>query len=348
MFVDEVEIRVQAGGGGNGCLAFRREKYVPRGGPSGGDGGHGGSVVLESSERHNTLVHFRFNPEHRAKRGGHGLGSNCHGKNAPDIVLRVPVGTVAYDAATGELVADFDQPGQRHIVARGGKGGRGNARFATSTNRAPRRFEMGEPGEERRLRLELKLLAEVGLIGFPNVGKSTLVSVLSAARPKIANYPFTTLTPNLGVVVEPDGDDSFVVADIPGLIEGAHAGAGLGVQFLRHVERTRLLAHVVDVSEFSGREPELDFAVILEELRRFGAGLAEKPMVVVASKIDVAAPAKLEALRDLSRRLDLPMYPVSAVTGEGIAALKHGLAARLRQAREAAAAAPPPPSVAAL
>lgn len=349
MFVDEVEIRVQAGGGGNGCLAFRREKYVPRGGPSGGDGGRGGDVILKSSERHNTLVHFRFNPEHKAGRGGHGEGSNRKGRNGSDVILRVPVGTVVYDAGTGEQIADFDQPGQSAVIARGGQGGRGNARFATSTNQAPRRVEPGAPGEARRLRLELKLLAEVGLVGFPNVGKSTLISVLSAARPKIANYPFTTLTPNLGVVSLDDGE-SFVIADIPGLIAGAHAGAGLGIQFLRHVERTRLLAHVVDVSEFSGRDPVNDFAVIEEELRQFGGGLAEKPMVLVASKLDVASPAKLEALRGLSDRLGLPMYPVSAVTGEGVAALKRALAMRLREVRAAASAAtpgsPPPGAVA--
>ncbi|MGH9482458.1 MAG: GTPase ObgE, partial [Terriglobales bacterium] len=222
MFVDEVEIRVQAGGGGNGCMAFRREKYVPRGGPSGGDGGQGGDVILESSERHNTLVHFRFNPEHKAERGGHGEGSNRHGRNGRDVVLRVPVGTVVFDAASGEQLADLDRAGEHQVIARGGRGGRGNAHFATSTNQAPRRAEPGETGEARRLRLELKLLAEVGLVGFPNAGKSTLISVLSAARPKIANYPFTTLTPNLGVV-EMGPEESFVIADIPGLIEGAHA-----------------------------------------------------------------------------------------------------------------------------
>lgn len=332
MFVDEVEIRVQAGGGGNGCLAFRREKYVPRGGPSGGDGGNGGDVVMESSERHNTLVHFRFNPEHTAERGGHGEGSNCHGKNGRDVLLRVPVGTVVFDAASGEQILDFDQPGQRHVVAQGGRGGRGNARFATSTNQAPRRVELGQPGEARKLRLELKLLAEVGLVGFPNVGKSTLISVLSAARPKIANYPFTTLSPNLGVVRVGD-EESFVVADIPGLIAGAHAGAGLGTQFLRHIERTRVLAHLVDVSPESGRDAVQDVEVIEGELRAFGAGLAEKPALLVASKLDVADPAKLEALENLSRRRGMPLYSISAATGTGVDRLKYALAAMLRETR---------------
>ncbi|MGH9413985.1 MAG: GTPase ObgE [Terriglobales bacterium] len=336
MFVDEVEIRIQAGGGGNGCLAFRREKFVPRGGPSGGDGGDGGDVILESSERHNTLVHFRFNPEHKAGRGGHGEGSNCHGKRGHNVVLRVPVGTVVSDALSGEQLADFAQPEQRQIVAHGGHGGRGNARFATSTNQAPRRVEPGQPGEFRKLKLELKLLAEVGLVGFPNVGKSTLISVLSAARPKIADYPFTTLTPNLGVVrIEGDDEDedSFVIADIPGLIEGAHTGAGLGTRFLRHIERTRVLAHLVDVSDFSGRDPVHDFEIIAGELRAFGAGLHDKPMLLVASKIDVADGGKLEALRAFAVRRKLPFYEISAVSGTGVRALKYALAQRLREIR---------------
>jgi len=337
MFVDDVEIRVQAGGGGNGCLAFRREKFVPRGGPSGGDGGNGGDIVLESSERHNTLVHFRFNPEHKAERGRHGEGSNRHGRNGRSVVLRVPAGTVVFDAESGEQLADFVGPGERRVLAHGGHGGRGNARFATSTNQAPRRVEPGQPGEFRRLRLELKLLAEVGLVGFPNVGKSTLISVLSAARPKIANYPFTTLIPNLGVVA--DGDESFVIADIPGLIAGAHLGAGLGIQFLRHLERTRLLAHLIDVSGFSGRDPAQDFATILDELRSFGAGLAGKPMLLVASKCDVADPAHLDAVRELAATHGLPFYPIAAATGAGIEALKHALTMRVVQLRTEAAAA---------
>jgi GTP-binding protein len=238
MFIDEATIRLKAGDGGNGCLAFRREKFVPRGGPSGGDGGKGGDVVMESSERHNTLVHFRFNPEYKAERGRHGEGSNKTGRDGGDVVLKVPVGTIVYDQETGDKVWDFSHPDERIVVAHGGRGGRGNARFATSTHQAPREHEDGRPGEERVFRLELKLLADVGLVGYPNVGKSTLISRISAARPKIADYPFTTLQPNLGVVAVGDKKDeiSFVVADIPGLIEGAHEGAGLGTQFLRHIE----------------------------------------------------------------------------------------------------------------
>src|SRR3954468_17949167 len=278
LFLDEARILVKAGDGGNGCLAFRREKYVPRGGPSGGDGGHGGDVVLVGTENQNTLLQFSYNPEHKAERGRHGEGSNRTGADGHSIEVAVPVGTVVYDEATGEKVFDFTEPGQRFIAARGGKGGRGNARFASSTHQAPTEHEEGRAGQERRLRLELKLLADVGLVGFPNAGKSTLISRLSAARPKIADYPFTTLEPQLGVV-QLDDFRSFVIADIPGLIEGAHLGQGLGVQFLRHIERTRLLAHLVDVSEFSGREPAHDFEVILQELAAFNEELASKPML---------------------------------------------------------------------
>src|SRR5438105_12549664 len=284
-------------------MAFRREKFVPRGGPSGGDGGHGGDVIMESSERHNTLVHFRFNPEYKGERGRHGEGSNKTGKEGGNIVLKVPVGTVLYDDDTGERIHDFSRPDERITIARGGRGGRGNARFATSTHQAPREHELGRAGEERNFRLELKLLADVGLVGYPNVGKSTLISRISAARPKIADYPFTTLEPNLGVVLlgergDPDAT-SFVVADIPGLIEGAHSGAGLGTQFLRHIERTRILVHLIDVSDSSGLpDPVDDFEVIVRELGSFGAGLEEKPMIVVASKID--ALEKVEPTKKLS------------------------------------------------
>ncbi|HEV2988706.1 MAG TPA: GTPase ObgE [Candidatus Angelobacter sp.] len=336
MFIDEATIRIKAGGGGNGCMAFRREKFVPRGGPSGGDGGRGGDIFMESSERHNTLIHFRFNPEYTAERGRHGEGSNCTGREGEPIILKVPVGTIVYDKTTGELVHDFSQPDERIIVAHGGRGGRGNQHFATSTHQAPREHELGKPGEERVLRLELKLLADVGLVGYPNVGKSTLISRISAARPKIADYPFTTLEPNLGVVTIgqfPD-EDSYVVADIPGLIEGAHTGTGLGTQFLRHLERTRLLAHIVDVSDASGRpDPVQDFNVIVNELASFGAGLEQKPMIVVASKMDAVNKEKLAQLRKYSKKLKLDLYEISAVTGEGIPKLKYSLGKRVAEIR---------------
>jgi GTP-binding protein len=337
MFIDEALIRVKAGDGGNGCMAFRREKFVPRGGPSGGDGGNGGDVIMESSERHNTLVHFRFNPEYKAQRGRHGEGSNKTGREGEDIVLKVPVGTLVYDTDTNQLVHDFSRPDERVIIARGGRGGRGNARFATSTHQAPREHEDGRPGEDRGFRLELKLLADVGLVGYPNVGKSTLISRISAARPKIADYPFTTLQPNLGVVAvgETKEGRSFVVADIPGLIEGAHAGAGLGMQFLRHVERTRLLVHLVDVSDGSGRpDPVKDVEVINHELESFGAGLEKKPMIMVASKIDVANKDKLAKLKRYAKKQGLELYPISAVTGKGIEELKFAMADKLDEIRE--------------
>ncbi len=337
MFVDEAKIRVKAGDGGNGCMAFRREKFVPRGGPSGGDGGRGGDVIMESSERHNTLVHFRFNPEYKAERGRHGEGSDKTGREGTDVMLKVPVGTIVYDELTGELVHDFSGPDDRVVIARGGRGGRGNARFATSTHQAPREHEQGFPGEERSLRLELKLLADVGLVGYPNAGKSTLISRISAARPKIADYPFTTLQPNLGVAVVGQMPDerSFVVADIPGLIEGASEGAGLGTQFLKHIERTRLLAHLVDVSDSSGRtDPVQDFEIITHELANFGEGLDSKPTIVVATKIDVANPDKLAKLKRFAKRKKLDFYAVSAVTGAGIEELKWAMADRLEKIKQ--------------
>src|SRR5947207_10303062 len=336
MFIDEATIRIKAGGGGNGCMAFRREKFVPRGGPSGGDGGRGGDIIMESSERHNTLVHFRFNPEYTAERGRHGEGSNCTGREGEPIILKVPVGTIVYDKTTGERVHDFSQPDERIIVARGGRGGRGNQHFATSTHQAPREHELGHPGEERVLKLELKLLADVGLVGYPNVGKSTLISRISAARPKIADYPFTTLEPNLGVVAvgDPPHERSFVVADIPGLIEGAHEGAGLGTQFLRHIERTRLLVHLVDVSDSSGRpDPITDFEVIIGELGSFGTAIESKPMILAASKCDVANKTKLAKLKKYAKAHGLELFPISAVTGEGVEKLKYAIAEKVEEVR---------------
>ncbi|MGA2438827.1 MAG: GTPase ObgE [Acidobacteriaceae bacterium] len=341
MFIDEAKIRVKAGDGGNGCMAFRREKFVPRGGPSGGDGGHGGDVLISSSLSHNTLVHFRFNPEHKAQRGGHGLGSNMSGAAGEHLTLNVPVGTLLYDDATGELVHDFARPNETIVVARGGRGGRGNQHFATSTHQAPREHELGRAGEERSYRLELRLLADAGLVGYPNVGKSTLISRLSSARPKIANYPFTTLQPNLGVVQvgEFPHTQSFTVADLPGLIEGAHLGAGLGIQFLKHIERTSVIVHLVDVSDSNAAaggstaatgtdrpDPVADFKVITSELATFDPALAAKPTVLVAAKIDVANPAKLKKLAAYAKRRKLPFYAISSVTGEGIEPLKYAIA----------------------
>ena len=292
---------------------------------------------MESSERHNTLVHFRFNPEYKADRGRHGEGSNRTGREGVDVVLKVPVGTIVYDDDTGEKVYDFSRPDERIVIAHGGRGGRGNARFATSVHQAPREHEDGQPGEERSFRLELKLLADVGLVGFPNVGKSTLISRISAARPKIAAYPFTTLQPNLGVVVVgqlPD-EQGFGVADIPGLIEGAHSGAGLGTQFLRHIERTRLLLHLIDVSDASGRpDPSQDVEVIRNELKSFGAGLEGKPVIMVASKIDVANKDKLDKLQRYCKKHALELYPISAVTGKGLEELKWAMATKVRELRE--------------
>ena len=335
MFIDEARIRVKAGDGGNGCMAFRREKFVPRGGPSGGDGGHGGDILMSSSLSHNTLVHFRFNPEHKAERGGHGLGSNCSGQAGGTTTLNVPLGTLLFDDATGDLVHDFARPGETIVIARGGRGGRGNQHFATSTHQAPREHELGRAGEERTYRLELRLLADAGLVGYPNVGKSTLISRLSAARPRIANYAFTTLEPNLGVVQvgEFPHTESFTVADLPGLIEGAHLGHGLGIQFLKHIERTSVIVHLVDVSDASDAvegnarpDPVADFKVITGELKAFDPALAAKPTIVVAAKIDVANPENLKKLAAFAKRRKLPFYAISAVSGEGIEPLKYAIA----------------------
>ncbi len=335
MFIDEVTISVKAGDGGNGCLAFRREKFVPRGGPSGGDGGRGGDITMVASDHYNTLLHFRFNPEHTAQRGRHGEGSNRTGHEGTSIELPVPVGTVVYNAETREQLFDFTAAGQSFTVARGGRGGRGNARFATSTHQAPTEHEDGKPGELFKLRMELKLLADVALVGFPNAGKSTLISRLSAAKPKIADYPFTTLEPNLGVVQA--GDRTFVLADIPGLIEGAHEGHGLGIQFLRHVERTRLLVHLVDVSDFSGRDPGHDFDVILHELGRFNEELVKEPMIVVASKIDVCQDlSRIDSVKGKASDRGLPFYAISSATGSGLEELRYAMSSRLFDQQESA------------
>jgi len=336
MFIDEVRILVKAGDGGNGCLAFRREKYVPRGGPSGGDGGRGGDVYLVASEHENTLLKFRFNPEHKAGRGVHGEGSDRTGAEGESLDVAVPVGTIVYDDATGERLHDFTTPGERFRIARGGRGGRGNGRFATATHQAPTEHYPGRPGDEKRLRLELKLLADVGLVGFPNAGKSTLISRISAARPKIADYPFTTLEPNLGVV-QIEGFRTFVVADIPGLIEGAHMGHGLGVQFLKHIERTRLLAHLVDVSDATGRDPVHDFEIVMGELANFSEDLAQKPMIVVATKIDAAQdPERAAGLKALAAAKGLQYFEISSVTGQGIDDLKYAMAERVLAAKPTA------------
>jgi len=331
MLIDEAKIHITAGNGGNGCMAFRREKFVPRGGPSGGDGGRGGSVYLVSSEHLNTLVQFRYTREFRAERGWHGEGSNRHGANGEDLTIQVPVGTVATDVETGEPVCDFTAAGQKVLVAAGGRGGRGNARFASSTNQAPRRADPGAAGEERTLKLELKLLADVGLVGFPNVGKSTLISRLSAAHPKIADYPFTTLEPMLGVVaVGPE--QSFVMADIPGLIAGAHEGKGLGTRFLRHIERTRVLLHLVDAAEIPDRDAAEDYHVIMNELASFSAPVAAKPILLVASRIDAAGDgSRLDRLRKLAATLGVKLHEISAVTGEGLEELKRATWALLEQ-----------------
>jgi GTP-binding protein len=346
VFVDEVEIHVQAGHGGRGALSFRREKRVPRGGPDGGNGGRGGSVYFVADPHRNTLVHFRFTPEFRAERGAHGEGALRAGRDGRDLDIPVAVGTTVFAVNpegpdTLEELADLTQPGQRVLVARGGRGGLGNAHFATSTNRAPRKHQPGEPGEERTLRLRLKLLADVGLVGFPNAGKSTLIARVSAARPKIADYPFTTLTPHLGVVTLSD-DRSFVVADVPGLIEGAHAGLGLGHRFLRHIERTKVLLHLVDVSGASGRWPVDDLETIRRELALYDAALLDKPQLVVANKIDALDdPARQSALAAHARSKGLTFFAVSAVTGEGVPALLEAAWAHVARARAEDTAAMP-------
>lgn len=320
MFYDKARVFVKGGDGGNGAVAFRREKYVPLGGPSGGDGGHGGNVIFQAEEGLRTLVDFRYQKHYKGERGEHGQGKGMHGKNAGDLIVKVPVGTVIRDSETGELIADLVENGQQIVVASGGRGGRGNARFASSTNKAPRISEKGEPGEEKWVNLELKLLADVGLVGFPNAGKSTLISRISAAKPKIADYPFTTIVPNLGMV-RMDNGESFVVADIPGLIEGAHEGAGLGHEFLRHIERTRVIVHVIDMAGSEGRDPVEDFKTINKELKAYNPVLAKRPQIVAANKMDL--PEAEDNLRKFRAEIqdNYDIYAVSAVTGQGLEAL---------------------------
>ncbi|MEA2491906.1 MAG: GTPase [Acidobacteriota bacterium] len=327
-FIDQATVRVKAGDGGHGCVAFRREKFVPRGGPSGGDGGNGGSVWIVASSRLNTLYHLKFQREWKAGRGEHGMGSNCHGVNGNDVTIELPVGSVVRDKTTGEVLADLANDGDRFRVAQGGRGGWGNQHFATATRQAPRFAKDGLEGDELELFIELKLIADVGLIGLPNAGKSTLISVISAAKPKIADYPFTTLVPNLGVV-SADNDQTFVVADIPGLIEGAHEGHGLGDQFLRHVERCSVLVHLVDLS--ANETPDEDAEVIARELTLYSQKLAHKPRIVVGSKIDSLVPGNSEKLRGYAESNGYEYFEISAVVGEGVRDLIRILARFVRE-----------------
>ena len=329
MFVDEAVIHVKAGDGGDGCVSFRREKYVPKGGPDGGDGGDGGSIILVADVNKDTLLDFSGKHHWRAQRGQSGMGKKMAGSSGDDLIIQVPPGTLVFDAELQLLLADLDAPEKRVVVAKGGKGGRGNWHFKSSRNQAPRYAEPGTEGQERRLRLELKLIADIGLVGMPNAGKSTLLRAISAARPKVAEYPFTTLDPQLGIV-QLDSDRRMVVADIPGLIEGAHLGHGLGIQFLRHIERTRLLAHLVDVSDATGRDPVQDFETVMEELASFSDELAAKPMIVVATKMDVAQDrARVDALRQLAKDRGLAFFEISSATGLGIEDLKFAMGERV-------------------
>ena len=344
-FIDEVVIRVRGGDGGNGAVAFRREKFVPKGGPSGGDGGDGASVVLVVDGGLSTLLDFRYKSEFDAPRGQNGANKDRYGRAGEDIVLRVPPGTQVFDVATGERIADLQTDGERFVVAQGGRGGRGNIHFATSTDRAPRRAEPGTPGQERAIRLELKLLADVGLLGFPNVGKSSLIARISAARPKIADYPFTTLVPNLGSV-RLSGDRSFVVADIPGLIEGAHAGAGLGDRFLRHLDRTRVLVHLLDATAAGGRTPLRDFITMNRELALYDPELAARPQIVVLNKLDLPdVRRKLAAIARPFARRNVELHAISAATGEGVPALLEAMWRALpKRAQEGTTPSEPRPS----
>lgn len=334
MFVDQVKIYVKGGDGGNGIVAFRREKYVPKGGPAGGDGGKGGDVIFEVEEGLRTLMDFRYKKHFKAKKGENGMSKNQHGKNAEPLIVKVPPGTVVIDDDTKEVIADLTVHGQRFVVAKGGRGGRGNTRFASPTNPAPEICEKGEPGEERYVVLELKLLADVGLVGFPSVGKSTLLSVVSSAKPKIAAYHFTTIVPNLGVVETDDGR-SFVMADLPGLIEGAHKGVGLGHQFLRHIERTRVIVHVIDMSAMEGRDPYEDYLAINEELKQYNLRLSERPQIVVANKMDM--PNAAENLEQFKKKLNndkIEVFPISAITRQGVRDLLFAIADLLEKTPE--------------
>ena len=329
-FIDQATIRVKAGDGGHGCIAFRREKFVPKGGPSGGDGGTGGSVWIVASKRLNTLYHLQFQREWKAGRGQHGMGSNCSGHDGDDVTIELPVGSVIRDKATDDVIADLAEDGQRVLVARGGRGGWGNQHFATATRQAPRFAQDGNPGDERELFIELKLIADVGLVGLPNAGKSTLISVISAAKPKIADYPFTTLVPNLGVV-SADDSQTFVVADIPGLIEGAHEGHGLGDQFLRHVERCSVLVHLVDLS--ANEDPAADAEVIARELALYSPMLAGKPRIIIGSKIDSIVPENSEKLRAYAEKSGFAYHEISAVVGDGVRELVRMLARMVNEFR---------------
>jgi GTP-binding protein len=330
-FIDEAKIYVKSGRGGNGCVSFRREKYVPRGGPNGGDGGGGGDVIVVAKENMTSLLDYRYKRHYRAESGEHGKGKDQHGKSAPPLFIPVPIGTVVKDLSTGQVLGDLTEDGQTLVVAKGGRGGKGNARFATSTNQAPKKAEPGEEGEEKDLLLELKLLADVGIIGFPNAGKSTLISRISAARPKIADYPFTTLVPNLGVVGYGE-NKTFVVADIPGLIKGAHEGAGLGIKFLRHIERTRILIHLVDLSPFTERDPIEDYRAMNEELEAYSPELKDKPQIIALNKIDIPeAREKLEEVKTYFNELGMKVFPISSATGEGINELIREVGRRLEE-----------------
>ncbi|MCA1063555.1 GTPase ObgE [Rossellomorea sp. AcN35-11] len=333
MFIDQVKVYTKGGDGGNGMVAFRREKYVPKGGPAGGDGGHGADVIFEVDEGLRTLMDFRYQRHFKAPRGEHGMSKNQHGRNAEDMVVKVPPGTVVKDDDTGETIADLVQHGQRAVITKGGRGGRGNSRFATPANPAPELSEKGEPGQERYIVMELKLLADVGLVGFPSVGKSTLLSVVSAAKPKIASYHFTTIVPNLGMVETGDGR-SFVMADLPGLIEGAHEGVGLGHQFLRHIERTRVIVHVIDMSGMEGRDPYEDYLTINEELKQYNLRLTERPQIIVANKMDM--PDSEENLKVFKEKLeeDFPVFPISAVTRHGLSELLYAVADKVETTEE--------------